>query len=205
MDATNQNDLNEKIRARFKELPKTVQDAITSADVQKQLRQLADTKNLHLDQWQLLENNVMLTLLGFQPPEELDQNLKSDLDISAEEAKDLAGSVSRIVFEPIRQRLERELEHPEAKEEEKSGVEKMREQALAGAKPGAPAASEAPASPQANAAPAPTSAPVAPATPPPPRPSEKTARMPASGAYKPGEASSARKDVSDDPYRESPA
>ena len=110
-----QEELDEKIRVRFKELPKVIQNAITSADVQKELRALADTNKLHLDQWQLLENNVMLTLLGFQPAEEIAQHLKNDLDISLETATSLADDISRIVFQPIREELERELEHPDAK------------------------------------------------------------------------------------------
>src|SRR3989344_1709835 len=124
MDATtNQPDLTAELQKRFKVLPKVIQDAITSADVQKELRALADTNKLHLDQWQLLENNVMLTLLGFQPAEEIAQHLKNDLDISLETATSLADDISRIVFQPIREELERELEHPDAKVAEVSGVD----------------------------------------------------------------------------------
>jgi len=178
-----QEELNEKIRARFKELPKVVQDAMTSADVKKQLRTLADTNKLHLDQWQLLENEVMLTLLGFQPPEELPSHLKADLDVSTELATELAANISKIVFEPVRQELERQLEHPEAKAEAVSGVEAAAQQALSQEK--AP--------------------PVAPATPPGEAPTEKVVRAPVSEAYKAGEISTARKSVHDDPYREPPA
>src|SRR3989338_2586956 len=131
MDATtSQNELNEQLRARFKELPKAVQDAVTSADVEKQLRALADTNKLHIDQWQLLENDVMLTLFGFQPTEELAHHLKNDLDISAELAASLADDISRIVFQPIREQLERELEHPDAKVAGVSDVEAARTQIL---------------------------------------------------------------------------
>jgi len=161
----NQDELNLKLRERFKELPKVVQDAITSADVQKQLRELADTNKLHLDQWQLLENEVMLTLLGFQTPEELPNNLKADLDLPEAEARALAENISKIVFAPIRAELEHQLEPSAA----------------------------------ATAVPAPT---VAPATPPAPLPTQLAVRAPISEAYKSGEASTARKAVDDDPYRE---
>src|SRR3989338_3995449 len=118
-----QEELNQKLRERFAQLPKVIQTAITSADVQKQLRELADTNKLHIDQWQVLENEVMLTLLGFQPPEELAANLKADLEITDELAKELAEKISEIVFQPIRAELERELEHPDAKAADVSGVE----------------------------------------------------------------------------------
>lgn len=177
-----QEELDEKIRLRFKELPKVIQHAITSADVQKELRALADTNKLHVDQWQLLENEVMLTLLGFQPTEELAHHLKTDLDISAERAELLAHEISRIVFQPIREQLERELEHPDAKAATVSDVEGMRTQVLTH-----------------EAAPA-----VLPATPPAEAPTGKIERAPVSEAYKAGETSAMRKSVHDDPYREVP-
>ena len=184
-----QDELNAKLKERFGQLPKVIQSAITSADIQKQLRTLADTNKLHLDQWQLLENEVMMTLLGFQATEELANNLQSDLDISHEMSVSLAADISRIVFEPIRAELERELEHPDAKAAEVSGMEKMRASELNAA--AAPAAPTAPT--------------VAPATPPAPSPVGKIERAPVSEAYKAGETSAARKSVHDDPYRESPA
>ncbi len=190
MDATTSQDkLNEKLQKRFKELPKVIQDAVTSAEVEKQLRTLADTNKLHIDQWQLLENEVMLTLFGFQPAEELAHHLKTDLDISTEKAEQLAVEISRIVFEPIREELERELEHPDAKAAAVSDVEGARTQALT-----AEAASIAPVVPA-----------VLPATPPADAPTTKIERAPVSESYKAGETSAARKSVHDDPYREIPA
>ena len=174
--ATDQNELNEQLQARFKALPKVIQSAITSADVQKELRALADTNKLHIDQWQLLENEVMLTLLGFQPTEDLADHLKTDLDVSEEMAQTLAAGISKIVFEPIRAELERELEQP-------SG--------LAAATP--------------PSAPAPAAPTVLPATPPTEAPTVRIERAPVSAAYKAGETSTVRKSVEDDPYREPPA
>jgi hypothetical protein len=163
----NDKELDTKLQERFKQLPKVVQDAITSADVEKRMRTLADTQKLHLDQWEALENEVMLALLGFQPVEDLEKNIKSEVNVSDEVASTLASEVSKIVFEPIREELERELAHPSA--------------------PTAP----------------PTPA-VLPATPPAPPNEEKSVRAPASENYKPGEPSTERKVVHDDPYREPP-
>src|SRR3990167_1319619 len=95
-------ELDHKLQERFAQLPKVVQDAITSADVEKQLRTLANTHKLHLDQWQNLENEVMLTLLGFVDPEKLQENIQKEVGVSAEIATELAADISRIVFEPIR-------------------------------------------------------------------------------------------------------
>lgn len=176
-------DITQQLAERFKQLPKVVQDAIQSADVEKRMRELADTQKLHLDQWEALENEVMLALLGFQPIEDLEKNIKSETGVSDEVAKTLTESISKIVFEPIRGELERELQHPDAKALTVSGVEAAGKQAV-----------------QAESAPA-----VAPATPPSPATAQKAERTPVSETYKPGETSSDRKTVHDDPYREPPA
>ncbi len=176
------------IKERFARLPKVVQNAITSADIEKQLRGLATTHKLHLDQWETLENEVIMTLLGINPIEGLRNDLQKQLKVSDEIASALTADISKIVFEPIRAELERGLEHPDAKAAGVSDVEAARTQILGGEdKPAAPAA--------------PT---VLPATPPAEPPMGKIARAPVSESYKAGETSAARKSVHDDPYREIP-
>lgn len=175
--------LQQQLAERFKQLPKVVQDAIQSADVQKRMRELADTQKLHLDQWEALENEVMLALLGFQPVADLQRNIKAEVGVTDEVAKTLTESISKIVFEPVRGELERHLEHPEAKAENVTAVEQAGKQAI-----------------QSETAPA-----VAPATPPNPANQQKVERAPIAENYKPGQTSVERKDVHTDPYRESPA
>lgn len=179
--------LPEELKERFLALPKIVQDAVTSADIEKHLRSLADTQRLHIDQWQKLENEVMLTLLGLQQIENLQKNIKSEVGVDDTIAQELAENVNKIVFEPIRQELERQLEHPEAKEKEVSGVEAAKNAALATAEPNSPMAPA-----------------VAPATPPASAPEVKVAPPAENPNYKPGETSAQRAAVHDDPYREAP-
>lgn len=179
-------ELKQSLAARFKELPKVVQDSITSADVEKHLRELADTNKLHLDQWELLENDVMLTLLGVHRPEELAENLKNDLGVTDELARTLAADISEIVFEPIRAELERELAPSEQRtvdsEQEGAGggIEEATREHMAAEQPAA----------------------VAPATPPPAAPEGKVVRAPISESYQAQEPSHARKVIAGDPYRE---
>src|SRR3989344_1954408 len=138
-----QDGLNDKIRERFKELPVVVQKAIMSADVQKQLRELADTNKPHLHQWQALENEVMLTLLGFQAPEDLPENLRDDLEVSEATARELTENISKIVFAPIRAELEREVATPRSvgtqTAEKSPGVDQVPASNDAQAKPEVPA------------------------------------------------------------------
>lgn len=188
-------DLKAKLDERFKELPPVLQRAVRSADVQAHMRALADQHKLHLDQWQMLENDVMLTLFGFQDPEELAENFKKDLDVDEPTADALAEDVSKIVFEPIRAELEKDLQYAvegsAAQQEELPDSEGLR-QAMQSAPDAAPPPAVAP-----PAAPA-----VIPATPPPPAPTARVERAPISSSYAAGQASHERKVVEGDPYRE---
>ncbi len=198
-------DIGARLKERFDQLPKVVQDAITSADVQKKMREVANSHKLHLDQWGILENEVMLTLLGFQNPSELAHHIQSEVGLPAEDAAALAATVNTIVFEPIRQELERGLSHPAAKEKEVSATEVTRQAMLQSEQPTAiPTSAESPASTGPETA-ATISAPgVLPATPPPPPLTEKAVRAPISSSYSARQPSSERKIVEGDPYRELP-
>jgi hypothetical protein len=124
----------------------------------------------------------MLAMLGFQAIDALADNIASEVHVPADTARALAADISRIIFEPIRQELERGLGAPQAKEEHLDEIEQVRQTMLAAEKKLA----------------------VAPSTPPAPKPSGSVTLGPADGAYKPGETSSARADIKDDPYREKP-
>ena len=185
------------IKERFKELPRVVQEAIVSADVEKHLRELAETNKLHLDQWTSLEDVVQMTLLGLEDSGELMQNIRDRVHVPEETAQTLAKSVSEIVFEPIRQELERQLEHPDAVAKATSGGEDMRASILADASEHsapAPAAVATPAIP-------PTPA-IAPATPPAPAPTVKVERASSAPPSYVSGPSHERKAIEGDPYRE---
>lgn len=154
---TPDNELNTQLQERFAKLPKVVQEAITSADVEKHLRELAEHHKLHIDQWELLENEVMLSLLGFQPAAELADNIQKHVSVDETTAISLAADISTIVFEPIRKELERGLDYPEATAIQKTGVEEMRDTILHNESAVAPTALQTP-----PIAPSPAVAPVMP-------------------------------------------
>ena len=204
MPPTNDTDVQKELEMRFKELPQVVRDAIKSADVEQRLRALANTHKLHVDQWEKLENEVMLALLAFEPIEDLQTNIRTNVGVGDVTAAALAEDISKTIFEPIRQELERELEHPEAQAEKVSGVEQARADALTTEK--RIVNSEKQNKPIENSEQriVNTAPLVVPATPPPAPPVAKAVRAPTSSAYKAGEPSSARPNVHDDPYREPP-
>ncbi len=176
--------LKQILDTQFAKLPKAVQRAITSADVEKEMRALAERHKLHLDQWQLLENEVFMAILGIKPAQEIVTNITKEVGVSQEVASEIVADITKIVFEPIREELERELGAPQAQEKEESDMDKLRQEVLANKPAAAPV--------------------VAPGTPPAPPPTEKIPRAPASGAYVPGQTSVERANIVDDPYRVPP-
>lgn len=215
----NETDIQKLLKERFASLPKPVQDAISSEDNSKHLRELADNHKLHIDQWERLENEVMMALFGVTPIDELEGQIQKQVGVTADVAKGLTADISKIVFSPIREELERQLEHPEAKAAQVSGVEAARTAALAESASSIPAsaatdptggsqtATGSSLPPATSTAPIiiPPVTPAAPATPPPPAPTEKAVRAPVSESYHAGQPSSERASVHDDPYREPPA
>jgi len=205
--------LKQILAEQFAKLPKAVQRAIGSADVEKEMRALAERHKLHLDQWQLLENEVFMAILGIKPAQDIVANITKEVGISQERAQEIVADITHIVFEPIREELERELGAPQAREEQLSDIEKLRRDVLAedqgtgdraqGIEEEKNEISSTVSSPEPIAAPGSRLA-ATPATPPPPPPTEKIPRAPASGAYIPGQPSTDRTNVVDDPYREAP-
>lgn len=134
-------DIDNILANRLKELPEVVQSAIMGASVQQHLRALADTHKLHLDQWQVLENEVVMTLMGLQPADELESNIQREVEVDAAMARTLATDIALNVFEPIRKELERQLEHPDAEEAPKASkngsdnVPASQEEIITAAKP----------------------------------------------------------------------
>jgi hypothetical protein len=197
------------IRERFTKLPKVVQDAITSADVSAHMRELADKHKLHLDQWGSLENEVHLTLLGVEPAENLAKNIASEVGVDAVTAGLLAEDIFKTVFEPIREQLERELQHPDSVASHDTTAPSPQSSAqtpAAASAQGAPQSSapEAVGTPSAVPPVVPTNpvTPVVPATPPAAAPTAKVERAPLSQSYVPSQASHERKSIEGDPYRE---
>lgn len=99
--------IQEQLAERFESLPKSVQDAVTSADVEKKLRALSQKHKLHLDQWVLLENEIMLTLLGIEEPENMSKNIEREVRVTPEVAQNIVNDIAVLIFAPIRESLQK--------------------------------------------------------------------------------------------------
>jgi diketogulonate reductase-like aldo/keto reductase len=123
-------DIKEVLAEHFNALPKIVQDSITSSHVQEKLQNIAKKHSLHLDQWIPLENEIMMVLLGIQPMENMAANIAQETGATTEMAAAIAEDASDLIFEPIRQELERELNNPNAQPLEATPEESARQAAL---------------------------------------------------------------------------
>lgn len=97
------------IQDAFNRLPEVVQDAITDGHVRPAMRALSDKYNLHLDKWTILENEIMFALLGLSDPAELTEHIANQVRIPTEQAASIASDVSRDIFGPIQQNLQKSL------------------------------------------------------------------------------------------------
>jgi len=99
------------IQERFAELPPAVQAAVTDASVEKKLRALATKYKLHLDKWVLLENEIMMTLLGIDEPENMAKNVAEEVGVSQDVAQQIVNDIALQVFKPIREQMQGSLDH----------------------------------------------------------------------------------------------
>ena len=100
------NNYRDIIKEQFEELPESVQAAVEDAGVEKKLRALSEKYKLHLDQWVLLENEIMLTLLGLAEPEDMVANVAKEVGIDKELAQKIVNDIAVQVFGPIRAQLQ---------------------------------------------------------------------------------------------------
>lgn len=98
-------ELDEKIRLRFKEVPTLVQEVVQAPETEANLRDLASANQLEDDQYERLENEVMLALLDFQPTERLSHNIKYAVGVSDQVADLLAADILESIFNPLRKAL----------------------------------------------------------------------------------------------------
>jgi hypothetical protein len=90
---------------QWERVPKELRDAIFSSDLSNKLHLLAQKYHLHIDKAGMLEDEVVLVLMGMEDPDAFVTNAKRELDISPEDARGLARDVNDQIFHPIREKL----------------------------------------------------------------------------------------------------
>jgi len=116
-------DLQKQIEARLAELPKDVQNAIASSDLEKRIAAVGTAHHLHIDQGGHLQDETLLVMLGFADPGAFPAALEQALGISKEVAEQLATEVSDQVFVPIRESMKAFMERRAAQQEPPKAAE----------------------------------------------------------------------------------
>ncbi len=105
-----ENSLQKQIEDRLAELPSDVQEAIASANFDKQVQDIATKHQLHIDQASTLGDEILLVMLGFSSPDAFATTLADKLHISPETAAAITEDATNQLFMPIRQSMQAFLE-----------------------------------------------------------------------------------------------
>lgn len=94
-----------EILERFKELPALVQKIITESGWEKTTRRIVEQNNLRIDQGAAIENEVMLTMFGFEKPENFRKNIIKEAELDSETADKIVSDIDQNVFGLIKDKL----------------------------------------------------------------------------------------------------
>lgn len=154
-----------------------IKESIRSVKTNEFLQTLVKKYRFSLDKFNLLEAIVLMALTGTITHEEMVGTFVSELGIDTPTATFLAEDLNHGIFIPIREEIERQLDHPDAKEKEGTPIEDMTTEILKGVSEKPPISAEP----------------------------QKDATITLGGtSYHAGTPSTERKDVHNDPYREQP-
>ena len=107
----------EQIQNRFEQLPKEIQDAVTSADVHDSIVSIAKKYNLHIDQEGELVDQVGLAMLGLSPSKDFTTNFSNSSGVDMATARSISEDINNQIFAKIRNSM-RQLQE----KQETSGI-----------------------------------------------------------------------------------
>lgn len=116
MEIENIHTFDELITERLKELPQYVKEAISSVSPSAKVGVIAKRNNLHVDQAAVLEQEVLLAMLGISDPNQFAQSLVSEGGFERHVADKIAGEVAEDLFLPIRDAMRRFTDEEASKE-----------------------------------------------------------------------------------------
>lgn len=110
--------MEEEIKKAYSELPKKIQDAIFASKWEDQLSFILKKYNLRIDQIAVIEETVVLVMLGLMPITEFIETLKTDAEIKDDETiNNLLIDLEESIFKKIRIALIDSVEMSEKKDE----------------------------------------------------------------------------------------
>ena len=97
--------LNEDLKKQFNKLPADVQQAILDSDLPGKLQQITKKNKLMIDQAGGLQIETILVLFGLQPLGNYVNNIKENVGLPEEVAKEVAKDIDALIFKNVRESL----------------------------------------------------------------------------------------------------
>lgn len=92
-------------KKKFDELPEDVQEAMSSVDTTRIMKEISEKHHLHIDQAGALTDDVGDLMLGDSAPSQFIGKIKKDVRVDEKTAREIAEEVNRQIFKPIRESL----------------------------------------------------------------------------------------------------
>jgi len=107
----------EQVDKAFKTLPPAVVQAMTIVNVGGKIGEIGKKFSLHVDSLGILNNEVLLAIIGVSKPESFLTNITQRMSVSRDMALEITKQVNETIFTPIRQKV---IQIKEATEPEKT-------------------------------------------------------------------------------------
>lgn len=98
-------ELQKQVEERIAKLPEDIQLAIASNDLGKHIQTIGQRHQLHIDQMEMLQDEVMLVMLGFVNPEDFTAELQEQVRIPVEKAHAITTDIQNEIFTPVRESM----------------------------------------------------------------------------------------------------
>jgi hypothetical protein len=95
------------IEDRVKKLPPEVRDVLASDELHKKIVGIGEKHHLHIDQIGVLEDEVVLVMMGLANPGDLAEELTKQSSLELPKAEEVVADVSQEIFLPIREAMKK--------------------------------------------------------------------------------------------------
>lgn len=111
----------EQLWEQYQDIPEKIQELLFSVDHAEAIEKIGEKHHLHLDQLDILSQEIGLILLGLERPENFLTKIRTEINIPIEVAGEIVKDVNTEIFFPIRESL-REIDEKRRKEEGITGA-----------------------------------------------------------------------------------
>lgn len=104
--------LEESMMSVLATLPMPVREYLTQGGLENTARVVTAKYNLHIDQGAVVQRELMLVLMGIEPPSELAETLHTEVGLEPEAVSAILEDINRDVFQPLQEKIKSNTEVP---------------------------------------------------------------------------------------------